>query len=304
MCFYHQYNLVVDPPSCVCIQFTLLWTGKHNISGDKDGTMPSLGKIEEFHSASTNINRYLERLEQYFIANGVPADTGEWFKSRATLISVVGSKAYNVLSDLCSPEAPLEKTYDDLATILKDYFAPKKLLITERYRFHNCIQLEIAVDNTALARDHLSGQKWQPGTVVQHPPSHSCRVHLDDGRVWGRHVDDILQNNSHSKQLNSVYHPWRQQPQLFLTLNQLPHLKPAHIHLIAQLNWRQLLPPQVQCCVDHPALTDLLRDWLRKCDLEHYQWTSAIVVTIDWLFFFGLWTQWVLSSRNTQMETC
>ena len=112
MCFY-QYNLVVDPPSCVCFQFTPLWTRKHNISGDEDGTMPSLGKIEEFDPASTNINRYLERLEQYFIANGVPADTGERFKRRATLISVIGSKAYDVLSDLCSPEAPSEKTYGE-----------------------------------------------------------------------------------------------------------------------------------------------------------------------------------------------
>ena len=47
-----------------------------------------------------------------------------------------------ILSDLCSPEAPFDKTYGDLATILKDHFAPKKLLIAERYRFHNCIQLE------------------------------------------------------------------------------------------------------------------------------------------------------------------
>ena len=39
--------------------------------------MPSLGKIEEFNLASTNINRYLERLEQYFVANGVPADSSD-----------------------------------------------------------------------------------------------------------------------------------------------------------------------------------------------------------------------------------
>ena len=65
--------------------------------------MPSLGKMEEFDPASTNINRYLERLEQCFIANGVSADTGERFKRRATLISVIGSKAYDVLSDLCTP---------------------------------------------------------------------------------------------------------------------------------------------------------------------------------------------------------
>ena len=119
--------------------------------------MPSLGKIEEFDPASTNINHYLERLEQYFITNGVPADTGERFKRRATLISVIGSKAYDVLSDLCSPEAPAEKTYDDLATILKDHFAPKKLLIAERYRFHNCIQLEgESVSTFATKLKHLA----------------------------------------------------------------------------------------------------------------------------------------------------
>jgi len=81
-------------------------------------------------------------MRHYFIANGVPADTGKQFKRRATLISVISSRAYDVLSDLCSPEAPSEKTYDDLATIFNDHFAPKKLLITERYRFHNCIQLK------------------------------------------------------------------------------------------------------------------------------------------------------------------
>ena len=52
---------------------------------------------------------------------------------------------------------------------------------------------EITIGDTVLAHDHLSKQKWQPGTVVQHPSSHSCRVHLDD----------VLQNNSHSKLVES-----------------------------------------------------------------------------------------------------
>lgn len=104
--------------------------------------MPSLGKIEEFDPSSTNINRYLERLEQYFIANGVQADSGERFKRRAMLISVIGLKAYDVLSDICSPETLSEKTYGDLAAILKGHFAPKRLLIAEQYQFHNCIQRE------------------------------------------------------------------------------------------------------------------------------------------------------------------
>ena len=104
--------------------------------------MPSLGKTEEFNSATTSINRYLERLEQYFVANSVPADSAESHKRRAILISVIGAKAYNVLLDLCSPIPPSEKTYAQLTTILKNHFAPKKLVIAERYRFHNCTQRE------------------------------------------------------------------------------------------------------------------------------------------------------------------
>ena len=46
---------------------------------------------------------------------------------------------------------------DDLAIILKDHFAPKKLLSAERYRFHNCIQLEgEGVSTFAAKLKHLA----------------------------------------------------------------------------------------------------------------------------------------------------
>ena len=86
--------------------------------------MASLGKIEEFNPTSTNIARYLERLEQYFEANDVPADTAEVNKQRAILISAIGARTYDVLSDLCSPESPSTKTYTQLAAILKAHYAP------------------------------------------------------------------------------------------------------------------------------------------------------------------------------------
>ena len=53
---------------------------------------------------------------------------------------------------------------------------------------------EMAVDDTVLARDHLSSQKWQAGTVLEHKFPHSYQVQLDDGRIWKRHFDDVLQN--------------------------------------------------------------------------------------------------------------
>ena len=57
---------------------------------------------------------------------------------------------------------------------------------------------EIAVGDHAFARDHLSGQKWQAGTVVQQTSPASFQVQLNDGRNWRRHVDDVLQNTPSS----------------------------------------------------------------------------------------------------------
>ena len=41
---------------------------------------------------------------------------------------------------------------------------------------------EIAVGDSVLTRDYLSGQKWQAGTVVQQTSPASFQVHLNDGR--------------------------------------------------------------------------------------------------------------------------
>ena len=53
---------------------------------------------------------------------------------------------------------------------------------------------EIAVGDSVLARDHLSGQKWQAGTVGQQTSPASFQVQLNDGRNWRRHANDVLQN--------------------------------------------------------------------------------------------------------------
>ena len=84
--------------------------------------MPGFARIQEFYSATTSINRYLERLEQYFVENSVPADSTESHKGRLIVISVIGVKAYHVLSDPCSPTPTSEKTYAQLTTILKKSF--------------------------------------------------------------------------------------------------------------------------------------------------------------------------------------
>lgn len=83
--------------------------------------MASLVKIEEFVLESTNIIRYQEGLDQYFEANGIPANSEKSHKRMAILISVIGAKAHDVLSNLCSPATPQSKTYAQLAAILQSH---------------------------------------------------------------------------------------------------------------------------------------------------------------------------------------
>ena len=70
------------------------------------------------------------------MANEVKADSSTSHRRRAILISVIGGKVYDVLADLCSP------AYAELTAILKKQFAPKRLAISERYRFHTFLQAE------------------------------------------------------------------------------------------------------------------------------------------------------------------
>ena len=54
--------------------------------------MVTLRKIEEFYPKNTNIDHYLECLEQYFVANEVKAVSSSLHRHRAILISVIGGK--------------------------------------------------------------------------------------------------------------------------------------------------------------------------------------------------------------------
>ena len=134
----YQYNQCLLFRHLVCWASLLCELSPENITrlATRYGNMPSLVKIEEFNPTSTNINQYLERLERYFVANGVTADSAESHKRRATHI------CDRFLALWYSSDAFSTKIYAQLAIICKNHFAPKTLVIAERYRFHNCSQRE------------------------------------------------------------------------------------------------------------------------------------------------------------------
>lgn len=91
----------------------------------------SFGLLQEFQPDSENTTTYLERVNNYFTANDIGAD-----KRVAVLLSAIGAKNYTLLRSLTSPDLPHDRSFDDLAAILKSHFQPKPLLIAERFHFH------------------------------------------------------------------------------------------------------------------------------------------------------------------------
>ena len=95
--------------------------------------------FDQFDAESEDIKNYLERLQEYFTAYDIEDDEDNAAKRRAILLASIGSNCFRVLKDLAFPDAPNTKTFDQLATLLREHFKPTRLKIAERYRFHSAV---------------------------------------------------------------------------------------------------------------------------------------------------------------------
>ena len=97
------------------------------------GTHGSLGifnpDVEEWRT-------YIERLEQYCLANGIT--TAE--KKQAVLLSSCGPKTYKLIRSLVSPTKPGEKTYRKLVEIVGKHFTPAPSSIMQRLKFNSRVR--------------------------------------------------------------------------------------------------------------------------------------------------------------------
>jgi len=96
--------------------------------------------FDQFSSEEEDIDSYLERLREYFIAYDIKDGTEHAVKRRAILLTSIGSVSYRVLKDLSFPDAPNTKTFEQLATLLRGHYKPTRLKVAERYRFHSANQ--------------------------------------------------------------------------------------------------------------------------------------------------------------------
>ena len=94
-------------------------------------TTAQFGILKEFYPDSESVKIYLERVQLYFEANGVPED-----KQVPILLSSIGSSTYTLLSDLLAPAVPKSKTLAEITEVLKKHYEPKRAVIAERFHFH------------------------------------------------------------------------------------------------------------------------------------------------------------------------
>ena len=91
------------------------------------------GNIGEFDQAVENWDAYIERMEQYFLANDITTDA----KKKAILLSTCGPSTYSRIRSLAAPDKPTALEYSALLELTKKYYNPQPSVIMQRYKFNS-----------------------------------------------------------------------------------------------------------------------------------------------------------------------
>ena len=115
-------------------------------------TTGMLGRVNKFVSSRDDWPQYVERLEYFFVANGI-TDAG---KKRAVLLSIMGAAIYKMLRNILSLVKLGEKTYAELVEKLTMHFKPAPSDIVERLKFHSRVRKAGELVSACLAELHLA----------------------------------------------------------------------------------------------------------------------------------------------------
>ena len=89
-----------------------------------------IGRLDMYDQVE-DINNYIERLDLYFVANDIAAS-----KKPAVLLSALGPTVYKTIKSLSEPTPVTGKSYEELCAMLVSHYGPKRLVISERFRFY------------------------------------------------------------------------------------------------------------------------------------------------------------------------
>ena len=104
----------------------------YNNSRGGKANMKTLGKIDEFVPATGDWSQYIERMNQFFIANEIFEEP----RKKAILLSSGGAETFSLLRNLVAPAQPSGKSYDELVRVMNEHQNPKPSVTMERYKFN------------------------------------------------------------------------------------------------------------------------------------------------------------------------
>ena len=94
-------------------------------------TVSLFGVLSEFDPSTELFTAYLERLEEFLIANSIEQCSADASQEVATCSYRQGKVAVFI-----------SVSFSKLCDKLKDHYKPKRLEVAEMYRFHQCVQEE------------------------------------------------------------------------------------------------------------------------------------------------------------------
>ena len=99
--------------------------------------MPSIQIINRFDEKKEDWSSYVERLEQYFVANDIKNQM-----KVAVLISAMGPSTYGLLKNLTAPNKPNTKSFAEFCGILESHLSPKPIVIARNFHFYKHDQMK------------------------------------------------------------------------------------------------------------------------------------------------------------------
>lgn len=79
-------------------------------------------RLDPFDCQKGDFDYYLEQFEHFLVLNSVEEES----KKVPLFISSIGQEAYKILKEICSPADPKERSFDQLKTLLQEYFARRE----------------------------------------------------------------------------------------------------------------------------------------------------------------------------------
>ena len=98
--------------------------------------MAKRGCVGEFFPEREQWDTYVERLQNYFVANDIGAEA----KKRAILLSICGVTTYQFIRNLSTPTKPSDLSYEDLVKLVREHFHPRRSEIVQHFHFNSRVR--------------------------------------------------------------------------------------------------------------------------------------------------------------------